>query len=151
LKRFGLIDNAILISKIKEKFPQISAKDLELVAELSRGRVGLADQYARDLEAAAELKKKIESFRKALRGGIIPGLELSKQFSDDREDFLYTAEEWIWYLRDFLRKVAISGENIKIVRKVFIILDLLVILKSRIENTNVNQRVQLDNFFVQIN
>ena len=151
LMRFGLMDKENLESKLRKQYPEISQGDLELVIELSKGRYSLAERYIEDPQLAIDLKEQIESFRKALRGGIASGLQLSEEFSDDKEELLFITDEWIWYLRDFLKKVVVARESNKVVKKVFTILNLLIELRSKIENTNVNQRIQLDNFFAQIN
>lgn len=148
--RFGFASDRDLENELKELYSSEPAEKLKLAAELSFGRINFAKQYIQDEKALEEISSQIENFRTALRGGTAKGFELSESFSSDKEKLLVAMNEWIWYLRNFLKEQIKKGESRGVVGKIFFILESLVKLRFEIETTNVNQRIQLDNFFVQI-
>lgn len=148
--RFGLSGGKQIQKHLEEKFPNVERQFLAECVELSGGKVKLAENFASDKELFNETRQIRESFRGALKSGVLGGFDLSEEYSSDREKALKAMTYWIQYLREFLCKQIESGADRNISKKVFLMLGELVNLRSQIQNTAVNQRVQLENFFVKI-
>jgi len=130
----------------------MSVKDIiHSIVELSGGRIELAREYAnnpRKIELAHEIRS---GFRTALRGGKLEQIKLVENLTKGDEDLLWVMNEWIWYLKFFLEKNIQDGQAVAVIKKIHTILKNLLEVRNLIKTTNVSKKVQLENFFVQIN
>jgi len=149
--RFGLVSREIILKELNGEFPGTAKKTLEECSGLSCGKIQLAREYLMDEEKMEREKELQEKFKKALRGGVLNGLELVEELGDDREELLSAMERWLWWLRGFLYKVVEDGESPKMVRKVSDILRRLMKTQEKIKQTHADHKLQLENFFVQLN
>ena len=148
--RFGLERAENIIKYLEKKYSGEKVSFIKDCAILSQGRIKIAERLVEDKMLFEEIREAKEVFRDALKGGLLKGFKLSEDLATDREKLLQSMAQWIWYLRDFLiNHISENGDN-KIAKRVFLILQALVNLRSQIQYTNINQRVQLDNYFVQI-
>ncbi len=143
-------DSAEIEKYLKEKYADFNNEEVKKSAELSRGRLKLAEKYLQDEKLRVEVEKHQEKLRMALKGGILDGLDLAGSFGNDREKALEALNEWIWQMRDFLVSAINDNQDRKIIKRVNQMTRELVELRSVIKNTNVNQKIQLENFFVQL-
>ncbi len=148
--RFGLERAENIVKYLEKKYSDKEVSFLNDCAILSQGRIKIAESLASDKMLFEEIQNEREMFRGALKGGLLKGLEFSVKLATDKERLLQLMAQWIWYLRDFLIDHINENRDKKIAKKVFSMLQALVNLRFQIQRTNINQRVQLDNFFVQI-
>jgi hypothetical protein len=66
------------------------------------------------------------------------------------DDLLWILNEWIWYLKDFLEQNIQKNNDRLILKRIYVILNQLLKTRGLIKTTNVNKKIQLENFFVQI-
>lgn len=148
--RFGLHERETVEHFLRHKFPERQEEEISSCVDLAHGRVKFAWRFCRDQELREGFEQSRELFRKALRGGVIEGFALSESLHNDRFALIRSMDEWIWFLREFLRKNIMEGSDERVIAKVHNILGYLIELKAHIKNENVNSRIQLDNFFVQL-
>ena len=147
---FNLESQENIEKYLEEKYPQKSKKEISQVAELSWGRCKMAERLLGDDILLKEKKDIFDKFRKALKGGVNEGLILTEKLSGDKEKMIEAIQEWVWYLRIFLKRTISEEQDKEIQKKVFKMIDQLLKVKNRIETSNVNEKLQLENFFVQI-
>lgn len=148
--RFSLQQDEEIAHNLMTRLSEEEQVNLDDCVVASHGRVEFAMNYCRNKELRKTISEQQDSFRKALRGGLIRGFALSESLHKDKEILVVTIDEWIWFLRDFLRKGIKNNQDKEITKKVLGIMNELVKLKASIEQENVNPRIQLDNFFVQL-
>lgn len=117
---------------------------------LADGRAEKAERYLNDAVLKENVEKMRTEFANAMRGGKLSGFRLAEELGNNRTNCLLMLDEAISYLRELLLKLINQKEPTKIIRKVYLILNRLVLLRYQIATTNVNQRLQLENFFAQI-
>lgn len=147
---FGLESQENIEKYLKNKYPQKNKEDITRVAELSWGRCKMAERLLVDSKLLKEKKEIFDKFKKALKGGINEGMDLTEKISGDKETMIESIEEWVWYLRIFLKKSITEKQDKEIQKKVSGMINRLLEIKKKIETTNVNEKLQLENFFVQI-
>jgi len=148
--RFRLLENQELANYLEESYNQDKEQALE-IAQLAMGRVKLAERLVTDEEARKELSRIQEKFRNALRGGLLEGLSLAQEVGRSREIAQKNIQLWVWFLRDYLIKtVTLQNQpnSWKIEKKIFKMISSLEKIRQKIENTNTNQKVQVENFFI---
>jgi hypothetical protein len=121
------------------------------VVFLARGRVKEAERLLIDSSYREERIKKLEGFKKALRGDLKAGFQIAHDETKDKQSFAEYLVDWNYYLSSFLKQNVLEDKDIRIQKKVFQISKQLnearEILRS---NQNANPRLLLENFFVQI-
>lgn len=147
---FNLESQENIEKYLREGYPQKNKKEIRQAVELSWGRYKMAEKLLGDGILLKEKKDIFDKFRKALKGGVNEGLILTEKLSGDKEKMIEAIEEWVWYLRVFLKKTISEKQDKKIQKKVFKMIDQLLKVKNKIETSNVNEKLQLENFFVQI-
>ncbi|MEA1926413.1 MAG: hypothetical protein U9M90_04240 [Patescibacteria group bacterium] len=148
--RFGLYDDDDIANFLKIRFPEKQQEEIKICTELSHGRVRFALRFCESREVRINAGKNKQIFREALKGGILEGLALSEFLGNDRFALLQAMDEWVWFLRGFLKENIKMGQDRSVTKKVHSIILSLVTLKACVENENVNSRIQMDNFFVQL-
>jgi DNA polymerase III gamma/tau subunit len=117
---------------------------------LAEGRPLRAARFLLDPKILEESKVIVENFRSALRGGILEGLALAEKFSkQEKESILRDLAAWINYLRRFLLEQIEKDASRQVIIRVETLLEELLKITTRIESSNVNTRLELENFFVQ--
>lgn len=149
--RFGLQNQESLVDYMRQQYPDIEPDRIARAAELSRGRIRFALEYMTDDEQLARVQTTVEEFRKALRAGVGKGFALAESISQDKQVLLESLEEWIWYLRCFQKKLLKDRADIRVQKKTFDILKELLAVREILSASNANERLQLEQFFVQIN
>ncbi len=148
--RFGLCGDDDIANFLKVQFPEKQQEEIKICTKLSHGRIGFASRFCKNRETRINADKNRRIFRKALKGGILEGLALSEFLGNDRLALLQAMDEWVWFLRGFLKENIKRGSNRSVIKKVHSIITSLITLKARVENENVNTRIQMDNFFTQL-
>jgi DNA polymerase III delta prime subunit len=138
------------VQKMLEEDFDLKKDILEKIMELSGGRIVLAREYAQDTKKVEQAIKRRDDFRRALRLGKIERFKLVDKILADDTDLLWVLNEWIWYLKIFLERGIERGESVAFLKKVCLILEQLTEVRGLIKATNVNKKIQLENFFVQI-
>ncbi len=139
-----------------EKFIKKQQKELDdyLIKDIvifSRGRIKETERILKDLEYLKKKLSKLTNFRKALKGDLKIGFQIAQDNSKDTQLLNEYIMDWIYYLRVFLKKNILNDQDVKIQKKIFQILkELNQTRKILVSNSNVNNRLLLENFFVQI-
>jgi DNA polymerase III gamma/tau subunit len=147
---FNLENQKGVENYLKKKYPEKSQGKIEKAAEFSWGRCKLAEKLLEDEMLLREKEEIFDKFKKALKGGWNEGLNLAEKLSGDKESMIEAIEEWIWYLRIFLKKSVSEKQDKEVQRKVSDMINRLLEVKNKIETSNANERLQLENFFVQM-
>ncbi|MCK5081227.1 MAG: DNA polymerase III subunit [Candidatus Moranbacteria bacterium] len=136
---------------LKKQDGSLDEKILKSIVFLARGRVKEAKKFLVDSDYRERRLGKLEEFKKALRGDLRTGFQVAHDEAKDRQIFSEYLVDWIYYLNSFLKQNIFEARDIRVQKKVFQISRKLnearEILRS---NQNVNARLLLENFFVQI-
>ena len=134
--------------------PKADLKNTDLINDvvfLSRGRLKEAERLLKDEDYRKNRMEKLDVFRKALKGDLTTGFKIANEDTKDKRILEEYLMDWIYYLNSFLKQNVFEDKDLRVQKKVFQILKQLneaqEILSS---NKNVNSRVLLENFFVQI-
>lgn|GEM_PF-513986 len=134
--------------------PEADLENTDLINDvvfLSRGRVEEALKIIKDSEYREMRIKKLNEFRKALRGDLKAGFQIAHDEAKDRQIFAELIDDWNYYLASFLKKNVLEDQDTKLQKKIFQISKSLDEARETLRsNQNVNARLLLENFFVQI-
>jgi DNA polymerase III delta prime subunit len=141
-----------------EKFVKEKAGNLKLEKDLlkdlvflSRGRIKEAKKYLENSEHRKKSLKKLDIFKQALKGDLNQGFKIANEETKNKEEFLENLDDWLYYLSNFLKDNILTDQDLKIQKKVFEIVKILIENKKILtENQNVNLRLLMENFFVRI-
>ncbi len=124
---------------------------LENIVFLARGRIKEAERFLMKADYREQRLKKLENFKKALRGNLKVGFQIANDETKNRRLFAEYLVDWNYYLNSFLKQNILEDKDIRVQKKVFKISEQLDEVRevSRIRQ-NVNGRLLLENFFVQI-
>jgi DNA polymerase III subunit delta' len=148
--RFALAEKEEIVLQLQTENIEFEKDELLEVAEFSQGKIIKARELLADKEKFLLAKETLELFRDAFKKGVISGLKLSEELSTDKEKLRESLEEVIWYLRNLLKKQIAVNADKKVINKIAHMLERVICLRTEISNSNVNQRLQLENFFVQL-
>lgn len=148
--RFGLAAPQDISSQLKEENESIEGEFLDSVIFFSQGKISKARGFLKNKEILKESELNLDSFKNALKRGVIDGMNLSEDIYNDKEKLKIFLDESIWYLRNLLKEQIESDADIRIIRKIIFITESIVELRSNISSSSTNQRLQLENFFVQL-
>lgn len=147
--KFPLLSREKIISLLKKEF-SLSKEQAEEIARFARGRIELARQFAREPEYLQTVKDLQEKFRQALRGGLLTSLQLTENITQSEHDTIWVLNEWIWYLKEFLEENIKNNQSSLVIKKVHKILEELLKLRNVLKTTSADKKIQLENFFLQI-
>ena len=147
---FGITKLEAIRSFLKMKFPDKSSEEIKASARLSRGRVKIAEECLLDENRREKIEQAVLEFRNALRGGVIAGFDFSEKFSKNKDELITILDECENYLLDFLKQNISDKADARVTEKVLKILKSIGFVKKEIAETNTNQKLQLENFFVQL-
>jgi hypothetical protein len=122
-----------------------------MAVRLAGGRYKLAENLISNEEERQKKKALRDDFRKALKGGVNAGLRLAEKISRDEEVLMELTDEGMVYLMQFLKQCLKVGREQRLIEKVFQMTELLFQKKILLEETNASKRLQLEDFFIQIN
>lgn len=118
---------------------------------LARGRTKEVEKLLLDPEYRENRIKKLNEFRQVLKGDLKTGFQIAHDETKDRQAFIEYLTDWIYYLNSFLKKNVLENQDIRIQKKVFKIYQKLDEAREILQRSpNVNARLLLENFFVQI-
>ncbi len=146
---FTFLPDEEIAEKLDDEF-DLDEEQKQNIIQLSYGRIELARQYANNPKQINKALKIRDDFRQSLRKGKIQQLKLVEKITNGDENLLWVLNEWIWYLKIFLEQNIVQEQNGPVVKKVYDILRRLLEVRSTIKTSNVNPKVQLENFFIQI-
>ncbi len=146
---FTFLSDEEVGQKLDEEF-YLEEEQKQNIVKLAYGRIELARKYATNPEQVKRALKIRDDFRQSLRKGKIQQLKLVDKITSNDDDLLWVLNEWIWYLKIFLEQNILQEQNKSIVKKIYDILRKLLEVRSTIKTSNVNPKVQLENFFIQI-
>ncbi len=148
--RFGLAEKEEILSQLQSENLEFERADLVELIDFSQGKIVKARELLADPARFELAKENLRLFRDALKKGIIDGLNLSEELSGDKEKLRESLEEIAWYLRELIKKQIEIGADIRVINKIAKITEEVMCLRTEISNSNVNQRLQLENFFTQL-
>ena len=123
---------------------------LEDAVNYAHGRLEDSWKLLKDEDFLAERKTMVDAFRDALRGDLSIGFSLAEKIASDDVKIKEHLDEWIWYLRNFLKQNVKNKVDIRIQKKVFFMLKEMLEVRRMLEKTNVNERLFLENFFIKL-
>jgi DNA polymerase III delta prime subunit len=145
---FDLEKEEAIKNYLEERCPNKDQLLIEKCANIARGRRILAEKFLLDEGRLQETEDMVEKFRLALRGGLVAGFEFAEKIEKDKEEQII--DQWIDYLFFFLKGLVAKNESPAVIKKVKVICYQLLTLKKDIKNSNLNVRLQVENFFVQL-
>jgi DNA polymerase III delta prime subunit len=146
---FFIQDSRQIEDILKVEF-ELTDEILDKIIKLSGGRIDLARNYAQNIQKIDLAFKTRDEFRKSLTAGKIEQFKLVDKIIASEDNLLWILNEWIWYLKDFLEQSIQKNNDRAVLKRVYVVLDQLLKTRGLIKTTNVNKKVQLENFFVQI-
>jgi len=140
------------ISKfIKKQKKDLDQKQLEDTVFLSRGRIKEAQKYLEDKKYREQNLEKLNNFKQALRGDLKKGFQIANDETKDKQIFSELLNIWLYYLNNFLKRNILENSDKRVQQKIFEITQELNESRKVLDrNQNVNSRLLLENFFVQI-
>ncbi len=148
--RFGLAEKEDIIAQLQDENIEFGKEELLEVADFSQGKISKARELLANPEKFKLVKNNLELFRDALKKGVIEGLKLTEELSTDKEKLRESLDEITWYLRSLVKQQVEINADTRVINKISKIIEKVIQLRSEISNSNVNQRLQLENFFVQL-
>lgn len=148
--RFGIATSKEIYDQLKEEGELIEDEFLDSVIFFSQGKISKARNFIKNREVLKESELNLDSFKGALKRGVVDGMNLSEDIYNDKEKLKVFLDESVWYLRNLLKEQVDGGADIRIIRKILFITEDVVELRSNISSSSTNQRLQLENFFVQL-
>ena len=136
---------------LTKKFPHETEEKKKAAARLAQGRYKLAEKLLEDEAMWQQKKTAREQFRRALKGGVGAGLKLVEENGQSEEILMNLAEEGLVYLIDFLKECLRTGKDWQVIKKIFQLAEMLFEKKALLEETNASKKLQLEDFFIQIN
>jgi DNA polymerase-3 subunit delta' len=135
--------------EIKEflKKQKVLEKEAEKITELSRGRPGEAIDFIENPQKLEKRKKVIEEFNQVLNSSLSERFQYAKDLSqkDDLKDVL---EIWLDSLRsDLIKEAKLEKHSLSQLK---LRLELLQKINYLILNTNINSRLALETFFLNL-
>lgn len=113
-------------------------------------RMTWGQEQLQAIQQTETFQKDKEVFREALKSGVLNGLELAESYSKDREELKRAINHWIIYLRGFLKEQMANGAQKSIVKKIFSLLDSLMETQKQLTTSNINAKIVIENYFIQI-
>ncbi len=136
---------------LKQQGNELDEKLLENIVFLARGRIKEAERFLVEIDYREQRLGKLEDFKNALRGDLKVGFQIAHDETKDRRLFAEYLVDWNYYLSSFLKQNILEDKDIRVQKKVFEISKQLDRVReiSR-SNQSANERLLLENFFVQI-
>jgi len=148
---FNLKNDEEIEQFLENEKTDLSEDVLKNIVSLSRGRIKEAEKFLADSDCREIHLEKLEEFKKALRGDLKTGFKIAQDETKDRHVFGEYLADWIYYLNGFLKQNVLADKDIRVQKKVFQISKKLNETQEILrDNPNVNLRLLLENFFVQI-
>jgi DNA polymerase III delta prime subunit len=123
---------------------------LRQVIEVSHGKYKLAEELAINPKFLEEKGLNIEKFRKALKGGIAETFEFIEEETKGNKVNSEVIEDWLFFLHSFIKESIREKRSRQVIEKVFKMEKILITVKNKIDNSNANARILLENYFVQL-
>lgn len=137
---------------LRGKFSGKKKSLLKESAIFSKGKYKLAEKIVKDPKLFQEKKDEFREFQRAIKGSWSDGLNLAEIMANKKEcrdEIIEKIEYWIWSLMDYLKSDLAQKEDKKVHAKLHSLITNLLELKKRIEKSNANEKLQLENFFIQ--
>ncbi len=150
LVRHHLDQEDLIRQYLQQNFSAVTESDLKKAVKLAEGRIERAIYFLENPDAAKEAEKIRKEFALALKDGKLAGLELAEKISKDKAKTIAYLEEATFYLRSFVLDLVKKNAATAVIKKVNGILKKLVELTYQLKTSNVNVRLQLENFFVNL-
>jgi hypothetical protein len=90
-----------------------------------------------------------ETFKKTVKLGWLEALMLVEKITNSRDDVAEIIDEWVWSLSELLIQTIKKDGDQRSEKKILTMIKDLLLVKNRIDNTNSNEKIQLENFFIK--
>jgi len=148
--RFGLSTEEAIISQLQSENIELEAEELFRIVSFSQGKIVKARKFLQNRDEFTLAQERLESFKSAMKSGVVAGMNLSEEVFSDKEKLKVFLDEIVWYLRNLVKKQIDDGNDIRMIGKISTIVERVIKLRTIIATGNANQRLQLENFFVQL-
>ena len=138
-------------AKIKKylKKQEFSQKEIEEIAEFSRGRPGQAIEFVLNPEKLEKQRKIVKEFKTILNSSLVQRFQLAKELSQ-QDNLRETLEIWLNFLRNCLMEQIKSENNLQYIDKTKNNLNLLQRINFLISTTNINTKLALETLLINI-
>ena len=147
---FNLAETGEVENYLREKYPDEKEESVLRASCFCRGRHRLAEELLKNPLLLDEKSQDFENFKKAIKSSWGEAFELVEKVIKDKEKMFEMIDEWVWSLREFLRENLEKGENEGFQVKVIEMIKCLAKIKNRLKNSNANEKLQLESFFVKM-
>ncbi len=137
---------------LKIKFKNKDDHFLEEASMFSRGCYIEAEKIVNNPEILKDKRQEFNDFRQAIKGSWNEGISLAELLTKEKgskESLVVKIDYWIWSLGDYLKSEISRCGNISIQKKIHWLIRELLVLRKRIKQSNANEKLQLENFFIQ--
>jgi len=135
---------------LREKYIDQSNEVIKQAVKLSAGRFKLAEKYLTDLQLMKRIGWWQDQFLQVLDKKGVEGLILAEELARTKEDKLLIMDSWISLMERYLKERIKAKKEKSAVDKLKFNLNDLIELKNYLTTTNSNQKLQWENFFVQL-
>ncbi len=135
---------------LREKYIDQSNEAIKQAVKLSAGRFKLAEKYLTDLQLMKRIGWWQDQFLQVLDKKGVEGLILAEELARTKEDKLLIMDSWISLMERYLKERIKAKKEKSAVDKLKFNLNDLIELKNYLTTTNSNQKLQWENFFVQL-
>lgn len=146
-----LLSEEELKNKLKEIDNFISQEKQSELAQISYGRIILAENYLADEILMLEQKQSLEQFRLAIKGGLVESFALAESLAQDKKMAQRAIDNWVFYLRNFLlKKIEENQLKTNAQKKMTDLIFSLLLTKEKLDRPSANARLIWENFFLSI-
>jgi hypothetical protein len=102
-----------------------------------------------DSSVLKQKEELFETFKKTVKLGWLEALMLVEKITNSRDDTVEIIDEWVWSLSELLIQTIKKDGDQRSEKKILTMIKDLLLVKNRIDNTNSNEKIQLENFFIK--
>jgi DNA polymerase-3 subunit delta' len=146
---FNPISEERICEYLLKKYPQVEKTKIKKSATYSRGRYKLAEKMIVDSSVLKQKEELFETFKKTVKLGWLEALMLVEKITNSRDDTVEIIDEWVWSLSELLIQTIKKDGDQRSEKKILTMIKDLLLVKNRIDNTNSNEKIQLENFFIK--
>lgn len=146
-----LLSEEDLKNKLKEINSFITEEKQSELAQISYGRIVLAESYLEDEILMFEQKQSLEQFRSAIKGGLVESFALAESLAQDKKMAQKSIDNWVFYLQNFLlRKIEENQLENKVQKKMVDLISGLLLIKEKLDRPSANARLIWEEFFLSV-
>jgi len=132
----------------------MSERDAEKICKVSLGRPGVAVELVSDAGKLKSFQKKIDELEEISKSALAARFQYAKDLSEDPKEITDTLYTWMSYFREKMLEAVrggkVKGEQKYSLKKMGSILRSLQSISFLISTTNVNSKLAIENFMLEL-